>query len=249
MRHDKTLTALWDSAPRTCDVFDPRSIDHLPPVAQRYLRHALAPGARVSTCARLTMTGTIKLDQGWCDFTAEQVLRWDRGFVWAARAKVNGLPVTGFDRLVDGEGAMRWKLLGLFPVVRADGPEIARAAAGRLHAEAIWLPAALLGSDVSWADRGDGHTVATLDAHGERSALELKTDATGAVQSCSLSRWGDMNTGEFGYHPFGGTAESELTFDGITIPVDLRVGWFFGTPRFDAEGEFFRCTLQTVEYR
>jgi len=249
MRHDKTLTSLWNSAPPASDVFDPRSIDQLPPVAQRYLRHALAPGVKLSTCARLTMSGTIKLDRRWCEFAAEQVLRWDRGFVWAAKAKVKGLPVTGFDRLVDGEGAMRWKLLGLYPVVKAEGAEIARAAAGRLHAEVIWLPAALLGSGVSWADRGDRHTVATMDAHGEHSELDLEIDAKGTVLSCSLLRWGDRNTGKFGYHPFGGTAESERTFGGITIPVTHRVGWLFGTPRFEDEGEFFRCTLETVEYR
>jgi hypothetical protein len=195
------------------------------------------------------MTGTIKLEPGWCEFEAEQVLRWDRGFVWAARAKVHGLPVTGFDRLVDGTGAMRWKLLGLFPVMKADGAEIARAAAGRLHAEAIWLPAVLLETDVTWVDRGDNHTVATFDAHGEHSELALEISPEGAVLSCCLPRWGDMNTGDFAYHPFGGTADQERTFGRVTIPVRHRVGWLFGSPAFEADGEFFRCVLDTVDFR
>ncbi|MDH3214592.1 MAG: hypothetical protein OEM05_19105 [Myxococcales bacterium] len=230
-------------------MFEPSSVGHLPPVARRYLGHALAPGARLGTCARLTMTGTIKLASGWCGFEAVQVLRWDRGFVWAARAKVRGLPVTGFDRLVDGAAAMRWKLLGLFPLVQAEGAEIARAAAGRLHAEAIWLPAALLDPEVAWTDRGDDRTVAKFEAHGEPSELALGISSTGAVASCSLLRWGDLGTGEFAYHPFGGTADQERTFAGTTIPVRLRVGWRFGTPAFETEGEFFRCTVNTVEFR
>ncbi|MCT0201848.1 hypothetical protein KQ299_04800 [Synechococcus sp. CS-603] len=249
MRHDRRLEELWSTAAPSEHVFDPNSVSSLPPVAQRYLRHALAPGAKLSTCARLSMTGTIKLKPGWCKFEAEQLLRWDRGFVWAATAKVNGLPVTGFDRLVDGVGAMRWKLLGLFPVMKADGAEIARAAAGRLHAEAIWLPAALLETEVSWVDRGSDHTVAIFDAHGEHSELDLEISPAGALLSCCLSRWGDKNTGVFAYHPFGGAAEQEQTFAGVTIPIRLRVGWLFGTPAFDSEGEFFRCTLHSVQYR
>lgn len=247
MKVPSTLEELWRTAPEASGVFDPRSIEGLPPVARRYLGHALAAGARLATCARLTMTGSIKLDSGWCDLEAEQVLRWDRGFVWAARTKVKGLPVTGFDRLIDGAGVMRWKLLGLFPVMTAEGEEITRSAAGRLHTEAIWLPAALLTPGVEWADRGPKETVATFEAHGERSQLHLAVDEGGALTSSHLPRWG--MSGEPGYHPFGGYGDEERTFEGITIPTRHRVGWHFGTPRFEAEGEFFRCTLQQVRYR
>jgi len=194
------------------------------------------------------MTGSIKLKPGWCQFEAEQVIRWDRGFVWAARARVNRLPVTGFDRLIDGRGEMRWKLLSLFPVMEADGADIGRAAAGRLHAEAIWVPAVLLGPHVIWSESCPSHALATIDAHGERSELDIEINEEGAVLSCSLARWGDMDTGEFSYHPFGGTAGSERTFGGVTIPVQHRVGWLFGTPRFEEEGEFFRCTIEAAEF-
>jgi len=71
----------------------------------------------------------------------------------------------------------------------------------------------------------------------------------GAVSSCRLLRWGDINTGEFAYHPFGGSSDLERTFEGVTIPVRHCVGWSFGTSRFETEGEFFRCALHTVEFR
>ena len=58
--------------------------------------------------------------------TAEQVIDWRRGFIWQASVKMMGLPIRGSDRLVDGYGAMRWKLLGLIPVMTAQGPDIAR---------------------------------------------------------------------------------------------------------------------------
>ena len=144
---------------------------------------------------------------------------------------------------------MRWKLLGIFPVIRAEGVDISRAAAGRLHAEALWLPAVLIGPDVVWTDKGSDQILATIDAHGERSELVIEIDESGAPRSCCLARWGDMNTGKFSYHPFGSTIEAESTFEGITIPVKHRVGWLFGTSRFEDEGEFFRCTLESVQFR
>ncbi|MEQ1569515.1 MAG: DUF6544 family protein [Myxococcota bacterium] len=247
-RAHRDLDTLWDSAPAAIGRFDPTALHQLPAGARRYLEHALAPGAPLATAVRLSMTGTIKLNGAWHPFEAEQVLRWDRGFLWAARAWLNHLPVTGFDRLLDGDGEMRWRLFGLVPVMSAGGEQIARAAAGRLHCEAMWMPAALLGSDVGWSEVDAGHPHARIHAHGEDSELVLELDDAGAVRACWLDRWGDLGTGTFGYHRFGGTAEQDHTVDGITIPTRHRVGWGFGTDAF-AEGEFFRCELHDIRFR
>jgi hypothetical protein len=45
---------------------------------------------------------------------------------------------------LDGDGGMGWKLAGLLSVAHAQSPDVARSAAGRAAAEAIWLPTALL---------------------------------------------------------------------------------------------------------
>jgi hypothetical protein len=155
--HDKTLEALWEEAPRTTARFDPAMVSELPAPAQRYLLHTFAPGAPLASAARLAMHGELRLKGVWHPFEAEQVLSWDRGFVWRAHAKLKGLPVSGYDRLIDGEGAMRWRFLGIIPFMRADGPDITRSAAGRMHAEAIWFPAVLLGEDVQWLDGDLGY--------------------------------------------------------------------------------------------
>lgn len=44
-----------------------------------------------------------------------------------------------------------------------------------------------------------------------------------------------------------GSVDSD--FDGLTIPTEYRVGWYFGSDRFESEGEFFRCTLDSLEQR
>ena len=43
--------------------------------------------------------------------------------------------------------------------------------------------------------------------------------------------------------------EDECTFGEFTIPSKLRIGWYFGTDRFEPEGEFFRCMIDEVIYR
>jgi hypothetical protein len=52
------------------------------------------------------MRGEIKRGR-WLPFTAEQVIHRARGFIGRASVWMNGLPIRGFDRLVDSEGEMR----------------------------------------------------------------------------------------------------------------------------------------------
>jgi hypothetical protein len=98
------------------------------------------PCRPLATSARLGMRGQLRLGR-WLPFQAEQVVAPHHGFYWAAR--VAGL-INGFDRYLDGQGELRWKLLGVVPVTQAEGPNVARSAVGRAAGEAMWLPPALL---------------------------------------------------------------------------------------------------------
>ena len=129
---DPTLEALWDGDDAPPVPFRASELDGLPEAARRYLRHAIADGAPRARAVRLRMHGMIKI-AGWQPFEAEQVIRWQRGFVWRACATVKGLPVHGLDRWIDGAGEMRWKLLGLLPLLSTTGPDISRSALGRLQ--------------------------------------------------------------------------------------------------------------------
>lgn len=246
---DRVLENLWETAPATTRAFDPSMVSGLPPAARRYFLHALAPGAPLAHTVRLRMHGSLRLKGEWHAFEADQVLRWDRGFVWRAKVGMNGLPVTGFDRLVDGEGAMRWKMLGLFPVATAHGPDVARSAAGRFHLESCWLPAVLLDGDVRWTEHDAAHPEACVRAHGEESHIELTLGESGALRAMKAPRWHTPEAGPPHYEDFGGIAEEERTFDGVTIPTRFRVGWYYGTDRFEPEGEFCRLTIDGAEMR
>lgn len=116
--------------------FDPAMLDGLPEPARRWLTHAIAPGTPLWRSGEVSMHGELRLG-AWRRFTATQVVSPTAGYIWAARASVFGLPVVGYDRLSSGTAQMRWRLLGLLPVMTAAGPDITRSAAGRLAGELV----------------------------------------------------------------------------------------------------------------
>jgi hypothetical protein len=247
--HDITLDELWEGAPPSRGRFDPNALEGLPTPARRYLRHAIAEGAPLAAAVRLEMHGHIKLGKRWRPFEAEQVIRWDRGLIWKAKTKMGPLSIAGSDRLIDGQGAMRWKLLGVVPVMSAEGPDVTRSAAGRLEAESMWLPSVLLGDGITWTAQDDTHAHVRVAVMGDEAELALTIDPEGRLRQTAMQRWGNPEGEAFHEAPFGAIVEEESTFEGYTIPTKLRVGWHFDTPRFEAEGEFWRAEITAATYR
>ena len=244
-----TLDDLWRDAASRGGTFDPAAVAHLPAAARRYLEHAIAPGTPLCTAVRLGMEGEIRLKDRWLPFEAEQVIRWDRGLIWQARVRMAPLSIRGSDRFIDGQGAMRWKLLGLVPVMTADGPDISRSAVARLQAESMWVPAALLGDGVRWREGEAGRARVSVAVMGHEAELSLEIDERGRLLETAMRRWGNPGGGAFCEADFGGLALGESTFEGYTIPTRLRVGWHFGSARFESEGEFWRATITSATYR
>jgi hypothetical protein len=248
-----SLDTLWDSATPTELVFSPDRLSHLPEAARRYLEHAIAPETKIASAVRLKMHGEIKLKK-WIPFTAEQVICWQHGLIWSATAWMNNfLPIVGSDRIIDGIGAMQWKILGLFPVMTAGGADITRSSIGRLQAESVWLPSVFCGDEVSFTSTESSELDSSLHSsfvvQGERAELDFTIDRTGRLKTAKLPRWSNPDDTEFRYVDFGGILESDSTFCGYTIPTRLRIGWYFGSDRFESEGEFFRATIDDAIYR
>ena len=248
MTREFSVEELWDAPESGKCLSRSDRVSALPESARRYLEHAVAPGTPLAAAVRLQMHGEIKLRR-WFPFEAEQVIRRDRGMIWSATVRMCGIPVRGSDRFLDGEGSMRWRLLGIVPLVMASGPDITRSAVGRLAAESVWLPPILLGDGVTWKAPGLSTVEARLALQGHTVALTLTVSDDGRLQSVALKRWGNPGDGEFRLRDFGGTVEDEGTFGGYTIPTRLRVGWGFEAGRFGSDGEFFRVTVDEATYR
>src|SRR5438045_1896644 len=96
-----SLEDLWMGAPSRERVFEPARMSQFPEATRKYLEHAIAPGTRFASTVRLQMHSEIKL-KGWSSFSADQVIRWDRGMVWRAVVRMYSLSIRGGDTFLDG---------------------------------------------------------------------------------------------------------------------------------------------------
>jgi hypothetical protein len=228
------------------EAFDAAMVAGLPGPARRWLTHAITPGTPLWQTVELSMRGEIRIGS-WRPFTARQVLAPPHGLVWAATARLSGLPVTGFDRFSSGSGEMRWRLGGLVPVLSASGPDVTRSAAGRLAGEATLVPTAFRAA--TWATgSAEDRVVATWHVEGQDESVELHVGPDGRLLGAEMDRWGNPGGAPFGRQRFGVAFEEELTSAGVTIGAVLRAGWWWGTDR-QAEGEFFRARITGATFR
>lgn len=229
-------------------IFTPKQILHLPNPVQRYLNHSITPGTPLASAVRLRMQGKIKL-KTWCPFQAEQVIAWNRGMIWQAIVWMNGVPVLGFDRLLEGAGTLRWKLLGLLPVMSETGNDITRSSIGRMKGESVWLPSVLANPDLLWIVANDSTLQTHLSLFGEITELRLTIDDTGKIIEVAFPRWGNYQQDAYCYHQFGGYMQQEGEFGGYRIPTKILVGWNFGEDSFEENGAFFCANILEAVYR
>lgn len=255
---ERALDAWQDAPPRAREIaaalhapeatpspFEPARLDPLPEPARRWLTHALTPGTVPPGAVELRMHGQIRLGR-WRPFTATQLLVPDAGFVWAARTRLFGLPVTGFDAYAHSQGLMNWRLAGLLPVQSGSGADIALGAVDRLAAESVLVPSALL--DATWCRGPDPNSATYVHPFGDRhwrSRATVYVAPDGRLTRVSMHRWGRPDGEPFGLHQFDVVFDGEFEADGLRIGDGIRAAWL------DAHGarrEFYRATIDTAHF-
>lgn len=241
--------------------FTEEMVADLPVPVQRYFLHAIAPGTPLATSVRLTMRGQFRLgrDQPWLPMQAQEILS-AKGFVWRAKIGRGLSQFQGADYYCDRSGKMQFALLGLVPIVNVQNADTARSAIGRLVAELMWLPSALLPQQgVQWKAIDDSTIQAQLQVDDEPVTLTFVTNAEGKLLAGYALRWGEsLQDGKaestkddsskddsWSYMPMGGKFNAEQTFDGFTIPSQVGVGWWFGSEQYF---EFFQSTIEQAEF-
>lgn len=227
--------------------FDLAMLDGLPPPVQRWLRHAIAPRTPLRTTVAMKTHGEIFIGR-WARYDADWLLAPPEEFIWAATARLLGVPVRGFDKLTHHQGQMRWRIAGLVPVMSAGGDDVSRSAAGRLAAECCFAPAAALSPHVRWQPLDESRAVATIDAAGWPHDVTITVHESGALRRLQVPRWNNHDGKEYREHLFTAVlSEHEDTVDGFTIPTGARAGWW-ECPDGCADEEFFRLTITDRHY-
>jgi hypothetical protein len=248
---DRDASKQWDALRVASDTtaFDPAMLAELPEPARRFLTWAIAPGTPLPGSVELDMHGQIRLapDREPMAMTAWQILTPPAGFIWRARVGRGLVRIRGYDRYVDGQGEMRWRLYGLVPVVRAAGEDVTRSAAGRLAMEAVLQPAALLpGRGARWEPVDENTARYTLTVDGETVTTMLVVDPAGRPVRASAMRWRPEGPDGPEFVRFDVEMSGEARAGGITLPRRLQAGWRLGEPD---EFRFFEATLDQATFR
>lgn len=192
---------------------------------RRWLTRAIDEGTPRVRAVELRMHGEIFLGR-WSPFTAVQRLSLTRGFVWAATARLLGLPIRGFDRWTRASGEMRWRLFGIVPVASAAGGDVTRSAAGRHAGELlVALPTAALSPEVRWRPLDADRAVAEIAVGGDTQEVTISVGADGALTALGMRRWGPLDRKTFGEQPFGATLDGELAVGGLRVPRHVTAGY------------------------
>jgi hypothetical protein len=152
----------------------------LPLPVQRYLRASGAMGRTRPRNMRLAFEGSIRSTTGpWMPFTTVQTNTFDTParFFWMD-ATMKSLPTKGFHAYDDGTATMRIKLLGLFSVMEAHGPEMDTAETVTWFNDlCLFAPGALLDERITWSAIDDHQAKATFTHKGIRISAVLVFDA------------------------------------------------------------------------
>jgi uncharacterized protein DUF6544 len=126
----------------------------LPEPVRRYLRVTHAVGQPRVHNYRVRFTGRIRSapDATWMPFEAEQQSFADQPTrLFLMRARMFGIPVEAFHRLIDGHATMRVKVAGAVPMADARGDEMDRAETVTLFNDmCILAPGTLVGPGIIW---------------------------------------------------------------------------------------------------
>lgn len=224
--------------------FTPSAVNSVPEPARRWLTHAIEPGMLLFDAIEIQMRGEIRLGP-WTPFTATEAIVPDAGFVWAARTRLAGFRVRGFDSYALGEGQMRWRLLGCIPLLSRAGSDITRSAADRLTAEAVLLPTSLVSA--TWRPGHDADTATYLRHFAGRIGrghATIRVAPDGQLRSVTMQRWGDPFGSGYREHTFEVTFGGEYRVAGLAIPDQCCAAWF------DTRGrryQFYRASIDHAD--
>lgn len=216
-------------------VFSETDLDGLPNAAQRYLRHAIAPGTPLVSSCVLTMEGSLAPSPGAApvSLTAIETLAPRHGFVWTARARMKGVPVLVRDTYHANRGTLGVTALGIVPLSSGKPtPDLTRSARGRLVAEGVWCPTALVHPCVTWTELGVDLVQYAIEVDEAPVSVTLRLAPSGALREVTMERWGNADGGPWRPLPYGFAVAAEKTFGGVTIPSHLAGGWGYGTEGF-----------------
>lgn len=216
----------------------------LPPVVQKWLARSGVVGKEIIRTVHLKQTGEMKTKPGgkWIPFTAGQVFTVDKpGFIW--HTKINlapGITMTGRDKYENGRGNMLIKLMSIFTVADAKGPETDQGTMLRYLAETIWFPSAALSEYIQWEQTDSLSAKATMTYGSITASGIFRFNAAGDMTGFEAKRYYDRKEGAT-LEDWFIRSDAWKEMDGIRVPYKSEVTWKL------TGGDFTWLTLEVTE--
>jgi hypothetical protein len=192
---------------------------------------------------RLKQRGRIRSAPGgaWMPFASEQVLTLEPpGFVWLARARVAPLAsILVQDELVQGRGNMLVRLLGLWTMADARGPEIDQGSALRFWGEALAIPESAASPRLRWEAIDDRRARFTATGEGPPVSATVEFDAQGLPVAIHAERYRDVR-GKGVLTPWSGHLRDWTTTGERVFPMRWESVWHL------PDGDFTAVTMEIL---
>ena len=168
----------------TTDLLTEQDLEHLPPSVQKYLQRSGAVGQPKVKNFKVLFEGDMRSkDQDWFHFTSEQHNFLDAPErLFFMKAKVKGLPTSGYHAYKDGDAKMTIKLLSALPVVKLRGENMLKAETVTVFNDMCLLaPATLIDKRIRWEDIDELSAKAIFTANDISISATLFFNETGEL--------------------------------------------------------------------
>ena len=198
---------LHNNSPHNAELLTESDLDDLPEIVRKYIRYSGAVNKPRVVNFSVKLEGTLRQNEQspWMSFTSTQY----NGVIQPARlfflkAIMKHLPVSGYHRCISGVAYMDIRLLSLFRVQHAEGPQLNIAEAVTMFNDmCVMAPATLIDKRISWSGIGDQSVVATFSNGGIVISANLYFNSIGElVEFISHDRYAVQPDGSMQRYPW-----------------------------------------------
>jgi hypothetical protein len=223
------------------------TVAELPAPVRRSLRRSGVVGREIPSRVTVRQKGQLRqgTDSRWLSFTAQEEYRLDPpGFVWSAALKIGGLRVgRATDELAGGHGRMHVRLLGLFDVVDATGPEMDQGVVMRWLNETMWFPAVWATDVIAWEPIDGTSALGSVRVGDLMVQAEFRFNHDGQLVDFRADRYRSVESG-FELTRWSTPLTEHARFDGIELPSRGSAVWSLE----DRDLEYIRIRATAIRY-
>ena len=202
------------------EIVTEKDIEHLPPIVQKYLIYSGVIGKKKVVNFRVTLEGKIrtKPEFPWMKLKSVQYNFYDKPTrLFFIKARKMGIPAKGIHIYKDETAIMLIKILGIFKVADAKGPEMNKGETVTVLNDMCFLaPSTLVSKNIKWEEIDDLNIKAIYTNGNITISARLVFNNNGElINFISNDRFESPDDKEYKNYPWSTPAGEYKEFNGI----------------------------------